>query len=188
MAKKEIFANPVGGPFMRSFGHLEVDREAGAASMRTAVDALRKGELVGIFPEATISQSFLIKDLKSGAVRIAADADVPLIPIVVWGTQRILAKGRKLDLSRHHRIDIEVGEPMHPTGEDPTAETADLKARMEQMLERCILAAPESERPAGAWWLPKQYGGSAPTIEEAAAAYKEERRLRAERKAAKRKD
>ncbi|WP_292604611.1 1-acyl-sn-glycerol-3-phosphate acyltransferase [Nocardioides sp. REDSEA-S30_B4] len=100
MAKKEIFANPVGGPFMRSFGHLEVDREAGAASMRTAVDALRKGELVGIFPEATISQSFLIKDLKSGAVRIAADADVPLIPIVVWGTQRILAKGRKLDLSR----------------------------------------------------------------------------------------
>jgi len=185
MAKKEIFDVPVGGPFMRSFGHLEVDREAGAASMRTAVDALRKGELVGIFPEATISQSFLIKDLKSGAVRIAADADVPLIPIVVWGTQRILAKGRKLDLSRHHRIDIEVGEPMHPTGEDPAAETAELKTRMEQMLERCILAAPESERPAGAWWLPKQYGGSAPTIEEAAAAYKEERRLRAEKKAAK---
>ena len=77
---------------------------------------------------------------------------------------------------------------MHPTGEDPAAETAELKTRMEQMLERCILAAPESERPAGAWWLPKQYGGSAPTIEEAAAAYKEERRLRAEKKAAKRKD
>lgn len=185
MAKKEIFDVPVGGPFMRSFGHLEVDREAGAASMRTAVDALRGGEIVGIFPEATISQSFLIKELKSGAVRIAAEADVPLIPIVVWGTQRILAKGRKLDLSRHHRIDIEVGEPMRPTGEDPAAETAELKTRMEQMLERCILAAPESERPAGAWWLPQQYGGSAPTIEEAAAAYKEERRLRAEAKAAK---
>lgn len=187
MAKKEIFDSPLGGPFMRSFGHLEVDREAGAASMRTAVDALRKGELVGIFPEATISQSFLIKELKSGAVRIAADAGVPLIPLVVWGTQRILAKGRKIDLSRHHRIDIEVGEPMHPTGEDPAAETAELKRRMEEMLERCILASPPEERPAGAWWLPQQYGGSAPTIEEAAAQYAEERRRRAEAKAAKRK-
>lgn len=187
MAKKEIFDSPLGGPFMRSFGHLEVDREAGAASMRTAVDALRKGELVGIFPEATISQSFLIKELKTGAVRIAADAGVPLIPLVVWGTQRILAKGRKIDLSRHHRIDIEVGEPMHPTGEDPAAETAELKRRMEEMLERCILASPPEERPAGAWWLPQQYGGSAPTIEEAAAQYAEERRRRAEAKAAKRK-
>lgn len=187
MAKKEIFDSPLGGPFMRSFGHLEVDREAGAASMRTAVDALRKGELVGIFPEATISQSFLIKELKTGAVRIAADAGVPLIPLVVWGTQRILAKGRKIDLSRHHRIDIEVGEPMHPTGADPAAETAELKRRMEEMLERCILASPPEERPAGAWWLPQQYGGSAPTIEEAAAQYAEERRRRAEAKSAKRK-
>ena len=186
MAKKEIFSG-AGGPFMRSFGHLEVDREAGAASMRTAVEALRAGEIVGIFPEATISQSFLIKELKSGAVRIAADADVPLIPIVVWGTQRILAKGRKIDLSRHQRIDIEVGEPMHPTGEDPAAETAELKRRMEEMLERCILACPPEERPAGAWWLPQQYGGGAPTIEEAAAQYAEERRLRALRKAEKRK-
>lgn len=186
MAKKETFSG-IGGPFMRSFGHLEVDRDSGAASMRTAVEALRAGELVGIFPEATISQSFLIKELKSGAVRIAADADVPLIPIVVWGTQRILAKGRKLDLSRHQRIDIEVGEPMHPTGEDPAAETAELKRRMEEMLERCILACPPEERPAGAWWLPQQHGGSAPTIEEAAAQYAEERRRRAEARAAKRK-
>ena len=186
MAKKEIFDSRFGGSFMRSFGHLEVDRDSGAASMRTAVEALRAGEVVGIFPEATISQSFLIKELKSGAVRIAADADVPLIPIVVWGTQRILAKGRRIDLSRRQRIDIEVGEPMHPTGEDPAAETEELRRRMQEMLERCILAAPPEERPAGAWWLPKQYGGSAPTIEEAAAQYAEERRRRAEAKARKR--
>ncbi|MBF4160243.1 1-acyl-sn-glycerol-3-phosphate acyltransferase [Nocardioides sp. CBS4Y-1] len=186
MAKKEIFDHGVGGPLMRSFGHLEVDRESGAASMLTAVKALREGELVGIFPEATISQSFLIKELKSGAVRIAADAGVPLIPVVVWGTQRILAKGRKLDLSRHQRIDIEVGEPMHPSGDDPAAETVALRTRMQEMLERCILAAPASERPEGAWWLPQQYGGSAPTIEEAAAAYAEERRRRAQARAAKR--
>lgn len=187
MAKKEVFEHPIGGPVMRSFKHISVDRSAGLASMERAQDALRAGEVVGIFPEGTISQSFLIKDLKTGAVRIAANADVPLIPVVLWGTHRILTKGRKADLSRHQRIDIEVGEPMYPTGADPVAETAELRSRMEAMLDRLILSTPEEERPAGAWWLPQQYGGSAPTIEEAAAAYAEERRLRAQRKAARKK-
>ncbi|KAA1426093.1 1-acyl-sn-glycerol-3-phosphate acyltransferase [Nocardioides antri] len=185
MAKKEVFDHPVGGPVMRTFKHISVDRSAGLESMERAESALRAGEVVGIFPESTISQSFLIKDLKTGAVRIAARADVPLIPIVLWGTHRIFTKGRKVDLSRHQRIGIEVGEPMRPTGEDPVAETAELRSRMESMLERLILA--EEDRPEGAWWLPQKYGGSAPTIEEAAAAYAEERRLRAQRKAAKRK-
>ena len=186
MAKKELFDHRVGGPLMRTFGHISVDRAAGLDSMARAGDALRAGELVGIFPEATVSQSFLVKELKTGAVRIAADAGVPLIPIVVWGTQRILAKGRKPDLSRRQRIDIEVGEPMHPTGDDPTTQTEALRTRMQEMLEHCILASPADERPAGAWWLPQQYGGSAPTIEEAAAQYAEERRRRAQAKAEKR--
>ena len=185
MAKKEVFEHPVGGPVMRSFKHISVDRSAGLESMERAEEAIRAGEVVGIFPEGTISQSFQIKDLKTGAVRIAARAEAPLIPVVLWGTHRILTKGRKIDLSRHQRIGIEVGAPMHPTGEDPVAETAELRARMEEMLERLILA--EEDRPEGAWWLPKQYGGGAPTIEEAAAAYAEERRQRAKRKAAKRK-
>jgi 1-acyl-sn-glycerol-3-phosphate acyltransferase len=185
MAKKEVFEHPVGGPVMRSFHHISVDREAGQESMEVAARRLREGEVVGIFPEATLSRSFLIKPLKTGAVRIAADAGVPLIPIVLFGTQRILTKGRRIDLSRHKTIAIEVGAPMHPTGEDPVAETAALQTTMEQMLDRLIRGYPEEERPAGAWWVPQAYGGSAPTLKEAEAMYAEERRLRAERKAAK---
>lgn len=187
IAKREVFDHPVGGPVMRSFHHIAIDRSAGGEGMRVAADKLREGELVGIFPEATISRSFLIKDLKTGAVRIAADAGVPLIPVVLFGTQRIMTKGRPRDLSRHKTISIEVGEPMRPTGEDPVAETAHLKARMETMLDRIITGYPADERPPGAWWVPQAYGGSAPTLEEAEAMYAEERRLRAERKAAKKK-
>lgn len=187
IAKREVFDHPVGGPVMRSFHHIAIDRSAGEEGMRVAADKLREGELVGIFPEATISRSFLIKDLKTGAVRIAADAGVPLIPVVLFGTQRIMTKGRPRDLSRHKTISIEVGEPMRPTGEDPVAETAHLKARMETMLDRIITGYPADERPPGAWWVPQAYGGSAPTLEEAEAMYAEERRLRAERKAAKKK-
>lgn len=185
MAKREVFDHPVGGPVMRSFHHLSVDRAAGADSMNQAVEKLKEGECVGIFPEATISRSFLIKDLKTGAVRIAADAGVPLIPVVLWGTQRIMTKGKPRDFGRHKTISIEVGEPMYPTGEDAVGETAELKRRMEEMLDRLIRNYPADEQPPGAWWVPKEYGGSAPTLQEAADMYVEERRLRAERKAAK---
>jgi 1-acyl-sn-glycerol-3-phosphate acyltransferase len=185
MAKREVFEHPIGGPVMRSFHHISVDREAGAESLEVAARKLREGEVVGIFPEATLSRSFLIKPLKTGAVRIAADAGVPLIPIVLFGTQRILTKGRRMDLSRHKTVGIEVGEPIRPSGADPVAETADLQATMEEMLDRLIRAYPEEEKPPGAWWVPQAYGGSAPTLEEAEAMYAEERRLRAERKAAK---
>jgi len=185
MAKREVFDHPVGGPVMRSFHHLSVDRAAGADSMNEAVDRLKHGDGVGIFPEATISRSFLIKDIKTAAVRIAADAGVPLVPFVLWGTQRIMTKGKPRDFSRHKTISIEVGEPMYPTGEDAVGETAELKRRMEEMLDRLIRNYPADEQPPGAWWVPKEYGGSAPTLQEAADMYVEERRLRAERKAAK---
>lgn len=184
IAKKEIFDHPVGGPVMRSFHHIALDRGSGREGMDKAVEYLHDGELVGIFPEGTISQSFELQPLKSGAARIAAQAGVPLIPVVLWGTQRFLTKGHR-DFSRHKTVGITVGEPMHPGPQDDLAAvTTDLESRMRAMLAELVLAHPSDEQPPGAWWLPASYGGSAPTPEEAAAMYAEERRLRAERKAA----
>jgi 1-acyl-sn-glycerol-3-phosphate acyltransferase len=186
MAKKEVFDHPVGGPVMRSFHHIAIDRSSGQGGMDEARRYLDAGEVVGIFPEGTISQSFELQPLKTGAVRIAADAGVPLIPIVLWGTQRILTKGKPRDFSRHKTIGIEVGEPMRLTPEDnPNVATKELQSVMEAMLERLISAHPADEQPPGSWWLPASHGGSAPTPEEAAAMYAEERRKRAERKAQK---
>ena len=188
IAKKEVFDHPVGGPVMRSFHHIALDRADGQRGMDEARRYLDAGELVGIFPEGTISRSFELQPLKTGAARIAADAGVPLIPIVVWGTQRFLTKGKPSDFGRHKTVAIEVGEPLHPSPEDnPNLVTKDLQARMEGMLDRLIRTYPADEQPPGSWWLPARYGGSAPTPDEAAAMYAEERRRRAERKAAQRK-
>lgn len=186
MAKREVFDHPVGGPLMRSFKHISVDRSSGAASLKAASDACRRGELVGIYPEATISRSFLIKELKSGAARIAAMAEVPLVPVVHFGAHRIQTKDHPRDLSRHKTVMIKVGEPMYPTGDDPVAETLELHRRMSDLLDACIREYPEDEAPPGSWWLPQAYGGSAPSLEEAEEIDREEKRLRAERKAAKR--
>lgn len=186
MAKREVFDHKIGGPVMRSFGHISVDRSAGLESMEVAGDALKRGEVVAIFPEATISRSFLIKDLKTGAVRIAARAGAPLLPMVTFGCQRILTKDHPRDLSRHKTIIVKVGEPMYPTGEDPIAETAELKERLEALLDRAIKEYPADEIPDGAWWMPASYGGTAPTLEEAAQLEADEKRRRAEKKRAQR--
>lgn len=186
MAKKEVFDHPVGGPIMRSLHHIPVDRGDGIASFHHAVDFLKKGELVGIFPEATISRAMEMKEFKTGAVRIAAAAGVPVIPVVLWGTQRMMTKDHPKDFSRGKTIHIRVGKPMHVTGEDAMAETNQLRDTMATMLDEMIAEYPANEQPPGSWWLPARHGGSAPTLERAAELDAEEKRERARRRAEKR--
>ncbi|MGN9802703.1 lysophospholipid acyltransferase family protein [Micromonospora sp. L32] len=171
MAKHEVFAHKVSGPLMRGMKHIPVDRRAGAGSYNAAVGALRRGEVVGVFPEATISRSLTVKELKSGAARMAQQAGVPLLPVAVWGTQRLWTKGRPKNLTRRHTpITILLGEPMDPADwPDTNAMTVELKSRLSALVDRAQREYPD--KPAGpedAWWQPAHLGGTAPTLEEAA--------------------
>ncbi|GAB2647575.1 lysophospholipid acyltransferase family protein [Saccharopolyspora gloriosae] len=172
MAKKEIFDNRIAGPLMRGMHHIPVDRAAGKGSYDEAVERLRAGEVVGVFPEATISRSFTVKPIKSGAVRMAADAGVPVVPMSLWGTQRLWTKSRPRTLTKRHvPIHIHAGEPFQPGPDDDfDALTQDLRTRMAAILDD--LQAGYPDRPAGEddrWWLPTHLGGTAPTPDEAAA-------------------
>lgn len=181
MAKKEVFDNSVSGPIMRALKHIPVDRGAGADSYKAAVDYLRRGELVGVYPEATISRSFEIKEFKSGAARMAIEADVPIIPIVIWGAQRVWTKGFPKRLGRTNTpISIAVGAPIPPY--EPAAElTAQLRVTMQGLL--ADLQKDYAHEP-GAYWVPARLGGSAPTLEEADAMDAAEAAERAAAKAA----
>jgi 1-acyl-sn-glycerol-3-phosphate acyltransferase len=182
MAKRELFDHRVTGPIMRACRHIEVDRSDGESSLGVALDNLRRGEVVGIFPEATISRAMEIKTLKTGAARIAAAAAVPLVPVVLWGTQRMMTKDHPRDLSRGLAITVRVGEPV-PLEGDAVGDTARLHAAMSGLLDTAIREYPQPE--PGAWWLPARYGGTAPTLAEAARLDAEERSARATRKAGK---
>jgi 1-acyl-sn-glycerol-3-phosphate acyltransferase len=180
MAKKEVFDNKISGPIMRALKHIPVDRAAGAESYRAAVDDLRGGELVGVYPEATISRSFELKEFKSGAARMAIEAGVPIIPVVIWGAQRVWTKGHPKRLGRTNTpISIAVGEPIQPF--EPAGElTAKLHATMESMLHGL---QQDYEHPAGAYWVPARLGGGAPTLEEANRMDAEEAEAKAARRA-----
>ena len=173
MAKQQVFANRIGGPLMRGMHHIPVDRAAGQASYQAAVAELRAGEVVGVFPEATISRSFTVKRIKSGAVRMAAEAGVPVIPVTVWGSQRLWTKGQPKHLTqRHVPILIRVGEPFQPTPQDdPGALSDDLRTRMSALLDAVQRDYPEKPKPGeNPFWLPAHLGGTAPTPEAAASA------------------
>jgi 1-acyl-sn-glycerol-3-phosphate acyltransferase len=168
MAKQAVFDNAVAGPFMRAMHHIPVDRSAGTSAFAAALRSLRNGELVGVFPEATISRSFVPRDLKSGAARLAIDAEVPLIPMVLWGGQRVWTSGRRPRLRRHVPVVISVGEPIETAGADSAvALTGVLRERLTALSEAVQRAYPPPRSAEESWWQPAYLGGSAPTPEQA---------------------
>ncbi|MGV9780856.1 lysophospholipid acyltransferase family protein [Nocardia farcinica] len=164
MMKAELERGIVGF-LMKQCKAIGVDRSAGAESYAKAVAALRAGELVVVYPEATISRSFELKEFKSGAARMALEADVPIIPVAIWGPQRIWTKDIPKQLGRHRfPIHIRVGAPIPPAGSP-----AELTARLRAELGARLAAAQQNyPAPPGARWLPARLGGTAPTLEQAA--------------------
>jgi 1-acyl-sn-glycerol-3-phosphate acyltransferase len=169
MAKASVFRHRFSGPFMRAMRHIPVDRRAGAAAFEAALRALKDGHLVGVFPEATISSSFMVKELKAGAARMATDAGVPVIPAAVWGGQRVATKGHPVSLTRGVAVTVVLGEPLVPgPGEKPQQLLRRIRAAMEALVDEAQRTYPQ--RPAGpedGWWQPAHLGGTAPTPEQA---------------------
>ena len=118
---------------------------------------------------------------------MALAADVPIITVTLWGSQRVWTKGLPKKLLRPKvPIMMEVGEPMRAY--EPVAEcTEELRSRIQATLER--LQQEYAERygayPAGANWVPARLGGSAPTLEEATALDEAEHAERMRRRAQK---
>jgi 1-acyl-sn-glycerol-3-phosphate acyltransferase len=171
MAKDSVFRHPISGPLMRGMHHIPVDRSAGSAAFRESMTMLKAGELVGVFPEATISRSFELKEFKAGAARMAQAAGVPIVPTIVWGGQRIYTKGRRPDVrGRGKGITVAFGEPLAPSRRDSgDAVAAELFTRMRALLDHVQHSYPQ--RPAGddqSWWLPAAMGGTAPTPQQGA--------------------
>jgi len=116
LAKGELFAKPVLGTLLHGAHQIPVQRgRADAADALTAaVDALGRGECVGVFPEGTISQDLEPMIAKSGTARLARAAGTAITPVGLWGTHRILTKGRKPHWQWGVAQTAVVGEPIVP--------------------------------------------------------------------------
>lgn len=162
LAKASLFRSPLIGPFMRAAGHIPVERGAGRDALVAAVAALRRGEFIGVLPEQTISPSFELLPFKSGAVRMAQEAQVPILPAVSWGSHRFWTSGDGPHLAWRLPVHIRFAPPFVPDG-DPEAATAGIRTIMAGMLED-VQQRYRDGLPPGARWVPARFGGSAPTV------------------------
>ena len=117
MAKSELFRNPIFARIIRTLLAFPVRRGApDRAAIRYAIEILKQGELLTIFPEGTRSKTGELKEAEAGLSLIAARAQVPIVPVGIKGTRQMFGREKFLPT-----VEIHFGEPINVQ----TAESAD---------------------------------------------------------------
>lgn len=163
LAKDTLFEVPVFGRVMHAAGHIPVHRVEGRDALRAAVGALRAGELVLVLPEQTISPAFELLPFKTGAARMAAAAEVPIIPAASWGSHRFHTVLHRPRWRWRLSVSVAYGEPLQPAPDsDPAQVTELLHERVRALADELVVTYPDGA-PEGAWWVPARFGGGAPS-------------------------
>ena len=113
LAKAELFRIPIFGSSMKGAGYISIDRsnrKSAFYSLAKAVEAIRNGTSVMIFPEGTRSRDGKLLPYKKGGFVMAVDAGVPIVPVVITGTHAIMPKGRLL--IRRQCVRVHIGRPI----------------------------------------------------------------------------
>jgi 1-acyl-sn-glycerol-3-phosphate acyltransferase len=158
VAKREVLAWPFIGTLARSGRHPAVARwqplksVADARSVATAVD---RGDSVLFFPEGTFTAASGLRPFRMGAFELAADRGLPVVPLALRGTRRVLRAGEWLP--RHGAIHLWVGQPLHPQGRGWQAAVSLRDRASELIAAHCgeprldlVEAGPIHPRPRGA--------------------------------------
>ena len=182
LGKKEVFDAPIVGDLATALGGIRVDRGTGSdAPLRAAEDALAAGEMVAIMPQGTIPRgpAFFDPELKGrwGAVRLAHATGVPVIPIGLWGTEKVWPRSAKFpdvtNVLHPPTVRIRIGEPVPLGGEDVEADT---EAMMSAIVDLLPAEAGELRTPSAEELARTYPGGIVPDDLEGDAAHERDRR------------
>ena len=143
LGKKEVFDAPVVGPIAKAMGGIRVDRGTGSDEpLEAAADALSAGQLVALMPQGTIPRgpAFFDPELQGrwGAARLAAKTRVPVIPVGLWGTEKVWPRNARvpnvLNITDPPEITVRVGPEVELTYEDDDADTKSIMAAIVDLL------------------------------------------------------
>ncbi|MFZ5871711.1 MAG: lysophospholipid acyltransferase family protein [Actinomycetota bacterium] len=165
LAKEAVFRIPVAGAIVRGAGQIPVYRESGDATraFSAAVAAVRAGECVGIYPDATLTRDPDLWPMvgKTGAARVALTTGCPVIPVAQWGPQDILAPyATRPHLLPRRTVHVWAGPPVdlspwqgQPLSPPVLREATDaITARLVAMLETM-----RGEKAPAARWDPRTH-------------------------------
>ena len=168
LGKKEVFDAPVLGPMAKAMGGIRVDRGTGSdVPLRAAEQALRAGELVALMPQGTIPRgpAFFEPELTArwGAARLAGASGVPVVPIGLWGTEKVWPRNARLpdvtNILEPPTVRLRVGEPFTVPGDDPAADTATIMKAVQDLLPPEAREAKEPSEAELARTYPPGYSG-----------------------------
>ena len=156
LGKKEVFDAPVIGQGMKILGQIRVDRGSGDTEpLQQAIDALHRGEAIGIFPQGTIprGRDFYEPKLvaRTGVARLAVAGEVPVIPVALWDTEKIWPRNARFprvgELLARRPVYAKVGEPIYlklPPGADDDSSAYHELA--DELMERITALLPDQVR------------------------------------------
>ena len=176
LAKKSMFSVPVFGWIIKGMGLIPVNRDSNpSAVLAPTREALTAGEVVGIYPEGTLTRDpdQWPMELKSGAARLALDTGVTVIPLSQWGPQDIMApyNAKGMDMRPGRRISYHFGAPVDlsdligPAGSEDHDAVNAATARILQAVREGVgqlrgLPVPDTvwdpATQAGPWWEEEQ--------------------------------
>ncbi len=147
LGKKEVFDVPIAGRIMKALGGIRVERASGSDEpLKHAAKALEGGELVMMAPQGTIPRgpAFFDPELKGrwGAAKLAAMTGVPVIPVGLWGTEKVWPRSARLPklgfggapTGDRPKVTATVGPALHLDGDDPDVDTKAIMAALVDLL------------------------------------------------------
>jgi putative phosphoserine phosphatase/1-acylglycerol-3-phosphate O-acyltransferase len=170
LGKKEVFDAPIVGQIAAALGGIRVDRGTGSDEpLKAAVEALEYGDMVAVMPQGTIPRGIAFFDPKLkgrwGAARLAAMTGAPVIPIGLWGTEKVWPRSARLpnvlNIVDPPAVTIRVGTPVPLKYQSPDADTKRIMKALMDLLppESRVKHRPTAEELAAA--LPRGYKGDA---------------------------
>lgn len=170
MAKQELFDMPVIGWLFRAYGLIPVRRfEGDLRALRKAQNALKRGHVLGMFPEGTRSAGKGLQEAELGTAFIALRTGAPVVPVAIWGTENIELP-RDAFRFKSTRVQVRFGEPF-ALKETKRATKAQITSGTREIMEKIAELLPEKYR--GVYGAPVE-GTAAPKPRRKVAAAKKE--------------
>ncbi len=140
MSKLDNFKTPLMKSLFTNLGAFRLDRENPEEAWELAKEIIREGEWVGIFPEGTRSREedgWELREFKTGAVRLAIEMKVPIVPMAVIGSRHALPKGKLV--MKPTQVKVRVGDPIYYNDYDINTISYDEIKRLTAELRQVVL-------------------------------------------------